>query len=498
MTQILQQITEQISLIYFIRQTLVVLALFALGFMITYQITSPSWKLEHIMLLSFPVGISVFTVSGLVLLVIGIQYKVSNILMLVGILLIILGIIYIKKKNMFVYLKENRRKFIIYTLLAVFIALISVSGIISIGFSNDSMYYYSAYPHELTQYGYLWNKFDIFLTDAGQVTALINTLPFLFGFNESFGIHNFFNLNFILFFFFSAYEEAGCYFDKKKQLAFSVLPTLILLTSMPFVFVSKWILANVYFMELMFIVVVLNHRFRDDENALIIRVILMTALSFVRIEGALYVGFVALSYMMQEKTKKKDVVLMCLPAALLQGAYFTKVFTMELNAVYTFMTWQKAVVAVAFLVLVALYGLFFSEDGFLPVIREKLKLFRPVFLTFAALLFVNMVLLVYKPSLYITNIKMFALNILRNSGWGFFPAVIFVLILLMPKEKIEDKYYELFVIGFVLVSFAACFARGDGFRESLFDSGNRVFLQIVPFIVYALAYRYIRAYSENK
>lgn len=489
MKELLHVITEELSPCFFVRQLLTVIILFTLGYVINYIAT---WnKNDERMpiirvILSFPVGLSVFTVSGLSMLIFNIDYNSLNIIFGVITLVLILLMFYRPKWNLF-FNKETA----ILLGIGIILAVISVSGIISIGFSNDSMYYYSAYPHEIVRYGHLWHKFDTFLTDVGQGTAVINTLPFLFGFNESFGIHNYFNISFICFFFYAVYDEACVYYETKKSLTFAIISTGFLVTCMPFVIISKLVVANVYFMEALFIVLYLNYKYKDDENGLVfIRALLLLMVSFIRIEGALFAGFTLLTYIMQRDYKKRDVVCEAVPVIILQAMYFIRIYLLidEIYAPYTFMNKGKAVVAVLFNIAVLIYGLV------LPVFNDKLrKYLSPVVVTFTALILVNASLFLYDHSLFIANVKALMGNLLLNSGWGFFAAVVVVFIAIVPKVRIKDCYFDYFFIGFLLVSFAACFARGDDLRIDLFDSGNRVLLQIVPFIVYAFTFRFIKA-----
>ena len=488
MKELLQSITGELSLIYFVRQFLTLFVLLVLGY--TVNCIVPSDKDDEStpilrVILAFPVGLSIFTVCGLALLIFNIDYNIVNIIFTV--LLFLLVVIAVNRPNNFQVSKIS------LILLGVFVilALISTSGIISIGFSNDSMYYYSAYPHEIVRNGHLWHKFDIFLTDVGQGTAVINTLPFLFGFNESFGIHNFFNISFICFFFYAVYEQGAPLLEKKKALVISLISTGFLITSMPFVLISKWVIANVYFMETLFICLYLNYKLKNKENRFIaIRSLLLLMLSFIRIEGALFAGLIILVYIMQENYRIRDVVFETVPVIFLQTMYFIRIFFLidEIFAPYTFMNKGKAVVAVLFNVAVLIYGILYLH------IKGRLKrILSPVYVTFIMLILINAGLFIYDHNLFISNAKTLILNLLLNSGWGYFAAVVFVMILLIPKINIGDNYFDYFWIGFFLVSFAACFARGDDLRVDLYDSGNRVLLQIVPFVVYAFTIRFIKA-----
>ena len=506
MTEILGRITENIWTVYYIRQVLSVLVLFVIGLLVLSLSDGTEFKkdentgrhisIEYKFLLAFPVGMALFSVCALVLLICNVKYMVFSIILVVS--AVIITLIILSEKMGFVVneFRDNRWKCIIYTGVVLTLILIAVSGIVSIGYSNDSMYYYSAYPHELVLRGDIYEGFDVFLTDCGQTTAIINTIPFMFGFNETFGIHTFFNFNLICFFAYAVYEKCSMYFDRKISTVTTLLSTLFLVTATPYMFVSKWIIANMYFMGYSFILLHLNNRFVNDESTIYVKSLLFIMLSFVRIEGALYAGLIMLVYMMQENIKKNNVIMMVMPAAVIQAFYYIKIFVfMHIKAIYTFMTWQKAIVAVAFLIAIIVYALFVSEDTKHPVIMERFAFVSPIYITFSGLIVVNAGLLVYDRGIFISNVKVFIGNVVKNSGWGFFAAVIVVMILLVPKTKIKTLYYEYFCGGFILVSFAACFARGDGLRVNLFDSSNRVMLQIVPFIVYALVNRYIETYA---
>lgn len=510
MTEILSRIIENVSVTYYFRQVLVVLVLFALGIVFLSSVSGDSkskdnilegdvFPLEYRFLLAFPVGLSLLSVCGLLLLIFNIKYSYVTVSLLLGIVVVFMVVYSKQYKRVISEISRNKRTLIVYSLIVLLLALISVSGIISIGYSNDSMYYYSAYPHEIVNRGNIFNGLDVFLTDAGQATAIINTLPFLFGFNETFGIHAFFNINFICIFFYAVYEKCGQFFDKKISTLTAFLSTLLLVTSMPYIFVSKWIIANMYFMGFVFVLVYLNSRFNDNDNSIYIRSLLLLMVSFVRIEGALYAGLIVLTYMMQKNIKKKNVCVLVLPTAVVQILYYVRIFIfMNIKAIYAFMTWQKSIVAGIFLLLVMAYGLLVAEDTKYSALKGKLGILaNPVVTTFSGLIVVNGALFIYDRRIFISNVKVFIGNALRNSGWGFFVAVIIVLIALVPKKKIQTLYYEYFCLGFVLVSFAACFARGDGLRVNLFDSSNRVMLQIVPFVVYALVNRYIESYASN-
>ena len=507
MKDTLQLIISQYSLIFFVHQVLAIIGISMAGFVLMSLTVASSRNTDTfdrnlLVLLSFPIGLALFVVCGITVLTIGIPYNVFSV---TGVSIVVIAITGIFSSFSLSKIKEIfTLKYLLLSLIIVIVLiLISVSGIISISFSNDSMYYYYAYPHEIAYSGILTNKYDTFLTDAGQGTAIINTIPFLFGFNESFGIHTFFVMNFIAMFAYSLYTESVKHYNARISCVISAIFTLLMISMMPFVVLSKWILANIYFTGFVFIMLVVNKELVNKENnILIIRSLLMMCISFIRIEGALFVGFLVLTYLTTKEAKRNELILLTVPAVILQCMYFIRIFLlMNIQASDTFMTKEKALIAVLFNIFVVAYGCIFlkfsySEKPCNAILKFIKKIiYTPEYVVFIGLVLVNAALFILDHKLFISNTIVFAVNLLQTGGWGLFPAILIGMIIIVPKVKIKDNYYDYFWIGFLLLAFAACFARGDELRADINDSGNRVMLQIVPFVIYAFGYRFIKAFD---
>ena len=116
-----------------------------------------------------------------------------------------------------------------------------------------------------------------------------------------------------------------------------------------------------------------------------------------------------------------------------------------------------------------------------------------------ALLLGNAVLFVYKRDLYIGNLKAFYANLFRQSGWGMLPYFVITLTVMLVIEYMliykktgrgidaANDFNITLLAGFVLMTIAASFGRGDVLAEAVGDSGNRVLLQIVPLVVLTYA-----------
>ena len=122
----------------------------------------------------------------------------------------------------------------------------------------------------------------------------------------------------------------------------------------------------------------------------------------------------------------------------------------------------------------------------------------------------NGLLFVKDSGLYIGNLKAFYANLFRQSGWGMLPyfvitATILLIIefaILHKKKTVSLDRSDLFnlviVSGFLLIVFAASFGRGDILMEDVTDSGNRVFLQIVPLVVMTYGELFMLLYENYR
>lgn len=501
----------QFQVRFFVLQLLTILALLLLGLFLIICMRKgvrDIWTL----LLAYPVGIAAYVLAGFSLLIFHIPFRAASVLLvLAGICLLLFlwqkpaG--YLKNElSLFRQdcVQNSKKRWYLWLTAAVvvFFAIFAVSGVLTVSLSNDSMYYYSLYSRALVQYGVYRREFNVFLTDVGQGAALIGTLPFFFGFNETFGIQQFFNINFLAIFTYAVYEQAVCAGGKgKKQVLFAGLSLLVLLSSMPFVIVSKWVMANVYFMEYLFICCYLAFRFqpksdaekeRIQEGLLPVQGILVAMLSLLRMEGTVFVLFAVLCISLLAYRNRELTFCFLLPTAFFQIVYDFRIFlTMDIAAPYAFLTEKKALVQLAGIAAVLLYVLLIRNRHF-KKLQEHM-----IFLIILVLLLVNLGLCILDWTLYVGNLQAFGANLFNQSGWGLFPCFVIAMLVLLPKKGYPLQYEDLLWIGYLLITLAVCWARDGILREGVGDSGNRVLLQVVPLIVFGLTMRAIRWLSPS-
>ena len=194
---------------YFIAQSLTVFVLFLLGLCFIMLIKRRLDSLVHV-LLAYPAGLSLYVLSGVILLVIKQKFTAVNLVITVFILMLAGYIAASVVSGSYSGFAPVKPSFLIPVLFAaILISLIACSGIFPVSLWNDSMYPYSLYPRAIVRYGYLKRKFNVFLTDVGLGSAVTGTLPWVFGFNETFGIQAALNLDFLIFFGTMVREASG-------------------------------------------------------------------------------------------------------------------------------------------------------------------------------------------------------------------------------------------------------------------------------------------------
>ncbi|MDD3412673.1 MAG: hypothetical protein PHY47_01625 [Lachnospiraceae bacterium] len=469
---------------YYIRQVVVIIGIFFLGYVFLsfmQRRNSNVWKA----LLAYPIGLSIWGLVSYCLLEVGIPYRLSSIGISILLLLIVLCIYFVKQR---VQIEFSWKRFCFLFFLVAVISLISASGILRVSISNDSVYYYSVFPEILVKTGYYLASFDVFLTDVGQTTAIINCIPYFFGFNESFGIQHFLNFNFAGIFYMAVYETIQNGRDKKKASIFAVFSTMLLFSSTPFLLTSKWVLANVYFMDFLFIIFYLGiKREREKGNEegsqdlLWIQGILIAMLCMMRMEGGMMACLLILCISYLSYSNKELICYLTLPVCVMQLSYYAMLFIrLKVDPLYSFLDIKKAMVMVLLLAMVFIYFLLFRNKVFLFL----QKYFATFFI--GTLSIGNLLLLILNTDRYMTNLSCFGQNIILQNGWGYFGFFVLIMLLLLPKSDKKMSYSDLFCIGYILFTIAVCWARSGTLRIGIGDSGNRVMMQIIPFVVFTI------------
>lgn len=489
--------------IYYVRQLFVICCLFVFGAILSDALLrkEESWVMRS--LLAFPIGLSAFCVTAYVMLVAGIPFNRLSVCAVV--IAEAVGTVLINRKSYAAKLSREQIKHML-TATGVLIAAgaVATSGFIGVSISNDTMYYFRRYPDAIVHFGGLRESFDFFLTDTGLGAVAIDTLPALFSFNESFGIRELFQMDFVAFFAVCVYDRSKRYLSGRNRVIAAILITTVLAVSTPFVILGHWALANMYFMEMFFIVAYRLVSAQDDRIGA--EALMLVALALFRIEGTLFVVWLVICVSIFTKFGKKLALFGVLPMAVLFSSYCLKIFVQFYlyDNIYHFLTPLKAVMLVGVIVCAGIFIAFIQ-----PHLPEKISRRLPV-LAIGAMVLGNVALLFLNSTLYIGNLKAFAANQFRQSGWGMMPYLVIAMTILLVIEyglayrkdhttMDPANYFNItLLIGYFLITIAASYGRGDVLDEAVGDSGNRVLLQIVPIVVMTFGELFMGLIKDEK
>lgn len=489
----LTELVNTLSDGYLTAQALTIFMLFAVGFLFVRAV----WDGEAVweILLAFPAGLSLFAVTAYLMLCLGIPYNTyteAAALALISISCTVLG----RRKRRIVDINEDKRRNIIVliSIIGAFgLCFMLTANVFDVVLDNDSFFYFSAYPEAIVREGAYIRFFDVFLTDAAPIGSIIQTLPYLFGFSETFGIQYFLDVNFMLIFFGAFYTELPGSYGKKEAAFCAAGVTLFLLTSSAYLTTAKWVMAGVYFMSYFFIGVYLAYRVSSmEKKPYVLLALFAVTAAMMRHEGVVFILIAVLTLSVFTAYSGKELVLAFIcPVTVAAVIYYIRVFfILDVHPLYAFLTVTKAAVMVAGLIITGFYLLMVKER-----ITGRMQRLLPILLP--VILFVmNIVLLAVRPSEYLGNLKMFYLNVRIGAGWGYFGYVGGVLLLILIIKAVVNRewylsFFDSLMISFVLGVLLAAFGRGDALRKGVGDSGNRVMLTAVPVIVFAVALRFI-------
>lgn len=490
LAEYITSVIAKLSLQYYFHQLICILVIWVYGYFLMGPLAG---KIKGILkyLLCFPTGLAAFSLTGYVMLVCAIPYTTFTVTFFDVCILVILYYSFVRSrsKNKGISKREAllelmaipEKKDIPYLVLIFLMAGFAVSGFLSVSLSNDSMYYFSFYPREIVHFKGLRSNFDVYLTDTGLGSVIIHTLPFLYGFNEVFGVQHMMNFCMLGVFLIGLNENLHIVKKSHRVILLSCFMALFL-SFTPLLIIMKWALANVYFMDYTFICVYLAWINKDkaiEAEPLLYLLIIFT--STIRIEAGIFALLLIVCISVLDYSNKQLILGMLVPVMILQALYGFRIFvTMTITAPYRFMTEEKEIIQLVLMAVVMIYFIFIRGRIFVGL-QYYLRYIIPI-----GLLLLNGLLYVRNPEGFMENIVAFKANILHVGGWGIFPVVVIMLyamsFIISSKKKEYFNFFDTIAFSFVLYAIAVAFMREGGLRAGVGDSGNRVLMQVVPLL----------------
>ena len=490
---------------YFAAQVITIIFLCVLGYVFIWAMCSRTKCAERV-LLAFPAGLAFYCAVIYGMMVLRIRISLTSIVVVA--LVVSAGAFvaagFYRRKTKGEFLPDRKsfswKELLLLAVIGGVLACIATSGLLTVSLDNDSFYYYSSYPQMIIREGGLKYEFDVFLTDVGPVAAVINTLPYVFEFSNTFGIQHFINCVFIIIFayaIFTELSERGI--QKKTAAAISAVSSLFLATSPAYLTTAKWVMAGDWFMVFFFLLAYFGYRdAREEEDMAPVLMLFAFMVTGTRQEGPVMLCLLAVCFCILSVSGKRIVCLYMFPAALSAIFYYLCIFVfIGVRPLYAFLTPQKALLMAGMLLVCAIFILIIKTKPF-EGLQKKLCILIP-----AGTVLLNIAMLAINHERYMTNLYSFFMNIRLRNGWGYFGYVFFVFIILamiytfVYKDR-EISFFDVLMIGYILAVVCASWGRGDHLRIGTGDSGNRVMLTAVPLIVFSMTVRVGRIIGAHK
>lgn len=478
---------------YQVRQMLSVIGLYMLGGFTLYNVNG-GLSTKWLMILAYPLGILIWIVCSVLLLILGIPYRLSIMLFLVCVIEVVL---YLKNKGKHCYIQE-KDILINGVIICAGVLCLASTGLFFTYSSHDTGYFIEILGKVFAVEKELKAYMSTYLMETGIGVATLSSLAYMCGFDNIYIIQQCLVINFWVVIYCTLYEKQR----DKKGIVKSCLGVFFIASVTGVTFLLGWIISNAYIMVFIFIVFVILSWINEKKYLLpahrLILVFVFACIPLFRAEGAL-ITFCVLVCMATMEVENKEVICYCiLPGAVMQMLWYIKIYIVLSGKMNSYIFSYKTALA-----MLALYFVTFLYYGF---IRNKRWFFISSYfnkLLFGEILVISVVLLVLTREnigtiwdVYVNN---FTLMNIDGGVWGVSLVFIELLCLISYcKTKKQITFWELGAMLLIWSTVALSLVRGlmgNSARKGVGDSFNRMLLSYAPILIFCV---YSRIMYTNK
>lgn len=464
------------------------------------------------MLLSFPTGLCLWAFASFFLLMVGIPYTIPAVL--ITLLAVYVLVFFLRRRitggRFPAFASHN------FPMLAVLpgVMLLCSTGFLYVFLSYDSYFYFINYGNALTilkSFADIVGSNSFTLTNIGQFLPLVNSYAFFWGLDQSFQIQAFLTLNILICFFYGSLSLFRKNLSTKKALFFSALLTLFLASSTCFIILSSWVLANMYCMVYLFLIIfvieltcveAVPHSPTDDSasagkqavhnpEVCILVSMFLTALALLRKDGIIFAAFLCVWIALRNVWSGKTQLLIFLPAAIVELWWLFYV-RIVLNAsvgqaVYSSVTNNKNIFLVIAAIVAACLYILLVHPFLEHLFRNRFSFPQgETFLLYLGMIGLIGLLTLRDWNFIADNVDMTIRNMLLfPSIWGISAVMYAALIVITMLHKHFWDADTFLWLGYIILNFISySMVDSKWFWVNWDDSYMRVFLQIVPVIVF--------------
>lgn len=467
-----------------------------LGTLMNMNLYSSDAKL--LILLSTPVGVALWGILSILVLLSGIRYSATTMFTTCIILEILIFFVRRRKK---IVLQYNTDELLNICMLVFGIICVLSTGIFYVFSAGDTITYIDILGKAFVIEGGFSEHFETIFLSTGIALAPLSSLTYMLGSNNIYLIHSMFLLNFFFFFWYVAYKKIADSIYKKHSEIISFICVLLILSMPPILYLSGWIISNVYIMCYLFILAILfldlDYSSKADVGSSIIIGIFCVFFVYLRSDAAITLSCFVLSGVIEQISSKKMICTVILPSIFAMILYYGKIYLILGTDGKGLFLDVKTIGAMLFLLIVMMiYYIFFRNKRFL-FLQENLVLFVTIML-----LLVIFFLYIISPEVFLRSINVYNINITDISSQGGFwgGTGIFILMMLLLARIYNSrkiKCIEFLVVILVLTNVIMGPLRaylGMEPRIGMGDSFNRAFISYLPLSLWGI---YDRIFVEK-
>lgn len=482
---VVYRLTEE----YQIRQLVTIFAIFLLGYLVVACLL-PYNPIIYIGL-SFPTGLAIWSLCSIVILVSNITYCLAVVMIFIGGLtcaFLIWRKEYLKTIDYVAVIRHSMY-------IASFILLVS-TGLMPIITTYDSHLFIYQFGEMIANQGSICSEaVGACILATGINSALMVSLARFAGFENIQAFHWMLILSLVLCLFHHIKKLLNQQANKKKMIATTIIICSLLFGIPSFLYLAHMVNSCTYMMVFITIICLYAFDFSKDNGSSgwILISLFLVWLSFGRLESGVVAAFfiICIGHL---SISRKNMIIIAVPMAFLQGGFFLRILLDERFAVLStrenFLS--KSAVAVIYLSMMAVifYALFF-ERPFFRKVREQLPE-----LVIIGLISICLLLGIYDSEKLVINI-LAVLHNLEFEYWGYFSHTAAIILggAIIYKRKID--WWDCIVLGYALLNFAVCMGRELPLREGFGDSYNRTLCGLVPLTFYVMIKRISEIRSKS-
>ncbi len=480
------------------RSILAAMMILGLGLGTLINVNVYSDDVKKLFLFSVPMGIALWGVLSILVMILGMRYCKGTMFFVCIVMEIFILAIRKRKKIVLQYNKTELAKFCI---LAFGIICALSTGLVYVFSAGDTIAYIDLLGKAFVIEGEFSSHFETIFLSTGIGLASLSSLTYMLGTDNIYLIHAMFLMNFFFFLWYFAYKKivVSIYSEYASMLSF--ICALLIVTLPPVLYLSGWIISNVYIMCYLFILEIL---IIEDENSsktnmgvsMLIGVLSIFFI-YLRSDAAITLSCLILSAVIGQISTRRMISFVMIPSLLAMVLYYGKIYLiLGTEGAGLFLNVRTIGAMFGLMGILMIYYAFFRNKRFCVLQRNI------VLIVIISLLLITVVLYMVSPETFIHCMDVYNINTTDISAQGGFwgGTAIFVLMMLLlahmyNTSKINCMEFLVIILFLTNVIMGPLRAYlGMEPRIGVGDSFNRAFISYLPLSLWVV---YDRIFTEK-